>query len=237
MSVNPVRVPPSPSGSGESRPGFTPLSEQLLQIVNSDDGADITLNQLLARTTDRGPYGLIILLCLPFMTPVSLPGVSNVFGVVIILLAWRIMQGKPARLPRRIGERSIEGKILAKVIRASIRVLRFIEGLTKPRGSAWVRSVSARRFNAGVLIFGGLLLAAPIPPIIPLSNLTPAVGIILIAASMMEEDGLVVWFGYGATFAATAYIGTLIYLQSAFVVKLWHQYSDAAAAYLRDLFS
>jgi len=171
------------------------------------------------------------------MTPVSLPGVSNVFGVVIILLAWRIFHGQPARLPRLIGERSIEGKILAKVIRASIRVLRFIERLTKPRGPAWVRSAQARRLNAGVLIFGGLVLAAPIPPIIPFSNLTPAVGIILIAASMMEEDGLVIWFGYGATLAAAAYIGTLIVVQFALIINLWHRFSGPVTGFFRGLFS
>ncbi len=235
MNAVPTPPPPSSGLAEESRPGFVALSTQLKTLVNDDDGSHLTLNQLLARTSGRGPYGLIILLCLPFLAPVTLPGISNVFGVVIILLAWRIFHDQPARLPRRIGERSIEGKVLSKVIRASIRVIQFIERLTKPRGPTWVRSSSARRFNAGVLMFGGFLLAAPIPPIIPLSNLAPAVGIILIAASMMEEDGLVIWFGYGATLAALAYISFLFVVQYALIVKLWHRFSDSLIGFFRGL--
>ncbi|MHB1308221.1 MAG: exopolysaccharide biosynthesis protein, partial [Limisphaerales bacterium] len=39
-------------------------------------------------------------------------------------------------------------------------------------------------------------LGLPIPPIIPLSNMFPAIAILLIALSMMEEDGMLIWAGY-----------------------------------------
>ncbi|HAB16509.1 MAG TPA: exopolysaccharide biosynthesis protein [Verrucomicrobiota bacterium] len=236
MNAAPAREPAVPTAADGPRAGFVPLSNQLLVLVNDHTG-HLTLNELLARTVDRGPYGLIILLCLPFMAPVSLPGVSNVFGVVIVLLAWRIFHAQPARLPRGIGDRSVEGKILAKVIRASIRVLRFIERFTRPRGPAWLRSVAGRRFNAAVLIVGGLLLAAPIPPIIPLSNFAPAVGIILVAAAMMEEDGVVIWFGYAATLVALVYVAVLFVIQYALIVKLWSRFSDPVIGFFRGLFS
>lgn len=236
MSDTPVCLHADPAPAG--RPGFVPLSDQLESIINShQDGPGLSLNDLLSRTADRGPFGLIILLCLPFLGPVSLPGVSNVFGVVILLLAWRIYHGQPPRLPGRVGARSIEGRILAKVIRASIRVLRWVERMTKPRGSPWIRSGTARRFNALVLMFGGILLAAPIPPIIPLSNLTPSVGIMLVAASMMEEDGVVIWFGYGATLAAAVYIGALSVLQFALIVRLWQTYSESVLHFFRGWFA
>jgi hypothetical protein len=216
---------------------FQPLSDQLTALFQSGKEDDLTLNQLLSRTADRGPYGLIILLCLPFMAPVALPGVSNVFGVVIALLAWRILRGEPARLPRRIGDRSVQGRVLAKIISASIRVLRFVERLTKPRGPAWLQTDTARRFNAMVLIFGAVLLAAPIPPIIPISNLIPAVGIILVAASMMERDGRMIWAGYAVTVGAAVYIGAMAALQYHIIVKLWHRYADSMATFFRGLFT
>lgn len=236
MNAAPTQGPSVSTPALAEGQGFVPLSEQLMALVK-DHAGDMSLNQMLARTADRGPYGLIILLCLPFMAPVSLPGISNVFGVVIILLAWRIFHGQPARLPRRVGDRNVEGKVLAKIIRASIKVLRFIERFTKPRGPGWLRSVTGRRFNASVLIFGGMLLAAPIPPIIPLSNFAPAVGIILIAAAMMEEDGIVIWFGYAATLIATAYVGALAALQFHLIVKLWHRFSDPVVGFFRGLFA
>ena len=225
----------TPGQDGGIAPGPVPLSEQLSRIISNPGDRPLDLNQLLAQTADRGPYALIILLCLPFMAPFSLPGFSNVFGVVIAILAWRILQGRPALLPRRLGERRIDGKILARVVRGSIRVVHWIEKVTRPRARGWVTGNSARRINAVVLLYGGLVLAAPIPPIIPLSNLTPSIGLILVAAGMMEEDGLVLWMGYLATLAASAYIGFLIYVQSALLVHLWRQYSEPLMRRLGEL--
>lgn len=220
---------------GSTAPGTVPLSEQLSRIISNPGDQPLDLNQLLSQTADRGPYALIILLCLPFMAPFALPGVSNVFGVVIAILAWRIFQGQPARLPRRLGERPIDGRILAKVVRGSIRVVHWIEKATRPRARTWVTGTTARRVNALVLIYGGIVLAAPIPPIIPLSNLTPSIGLILVAVGMMEEDGVALWMGYFATLAATVYIGFLIYLQSALILHLWRQYSEPVLRRLGNL--
>ncbi|MCW5556702.1 MAG: exopolysaccharide biosynthesis protein [Verrucomicrobiae bacterium] len=185
------------------------LSGQLQAIFRNPETVDLTLNELLERTADRGPYGLIILLCLPFLAPFSLPGVSNVFGLVIVMLAWRILRGESARLPRGLGRRKVQGRVLARVVSASIRVLGWVERLTCSRGPRWFQSAAAHRLGALVLVYGGLLLAAPIPPLIPFSNLTPAIGILLVAASMMERDGLMIWAGYAATVGATVYIAAM----------------------------
>lgn len=219
-------------------PALPPLSGQLSELFQpGSPDQDLTLNDLLARTADRGPYGLIILLCLPFMAPFALPGVSNVFGPVIILLAWRVFHGQPARLPGRVGDRSVQGRILARIISASIKVLGWVERLTRPRGPTWLQSSSARRFNALVLIFGGLLLAAPIPPIIPVSNLVPAAGILLVAASMMERDGVMIWVGYAVTVGAAVYIAVMAVVQFHLFILLWHRFSDPVIRFFRGLVS
>lgn len=214
-----------------------PLSDQLAGMFPPGSNPDITLNELLARTADRGPYGLIILLCLPFMAPVAMPGVSNVFGPVIMLLAWRIFRGEPARLPRWIGDRNVQGPVLAKVIRASIRVLGWVERLTRPRGPEWLHGDPARRFNAIVLAFGGLVLAAPIPPIIPVSNLAPALGILLVAASMMERDAVMIWVGYAVTVGAAVYIAVMAVLQFHLFLALWRRFADPVAHFFGGLFT
>jgi hypothetical protein len=48
-----------------------------------------------------------------------------------------------------------------------------------------------------------LLLSLPFPGIPPFTSSLPCYDVILIAASMMEEDGVLIWFGY-AMAAATA---------------------------------
>lgn len=211
------------------------LSGELQTLFQDAHASELTLNELLARTADRGPYGLIILLCLPFMAPFTLPGISNVFGVVIVILAWRILRGESARLPRQLGRRRVQGRVLARVIAASIRVLGWVEALTRPRGPSWLQGPRARQCNAVVLIYGGLLLAAPIPPIIPFSNLTPAVGILLVAASMMERDGVMIWAGYAATLGATAYIAIMAVLNFHLFLAAWRWIADPFQVHFRRI--
>jgi hypothetical protein len=82
-----------------------------------------------------------------------------------------------------------------------------------------------------VLIYGGLLLAAPIPPLIPMSNFAPAIGILLVAASVMERDGWMILAGYAATLAATAYIGAM----ACFYWFGWQRLSGPIAAFFRRM--
>jgi len=67
----------------------------------------------------------------------------------------------------------------------------------------------ARRGNALLLAFMAFLLALPIPPLILFSNTLPSYAIILLAASMMEEDGVLIWFGYAMSLATVIYLAVV----------------------------
>jgi hypothetical protein len=57
-----------------------------------------------------GQEGLMLLsvfLTMPFMIPVSIPGVSTVFGVAILLIGVSRLLGRKLWLPRRIEQRTI----------------------------------------------------------------------------------------------------------------------------------
>jgi hypothetical protein len=200
-----------------------PLSAALLKLFASEATEQRTLNHLLLSLERRGALALVVLLCVPFMTPVSLPGVSNVFGLAIAFLGWRLALGEPAILPPWVGNYRLDGPLLGRVIRAGLAALRWLERGVKPRPSAWVTAVAARRLNGVLLMWGALLLALPLPPTIPCSNLIPAAALILISLSMAEEDGRTIWLGYAAIFGSTAYLTTMIWLQSVAFLKLWHR--------------
>ena len=135
-----------PAGSPADGVALRPLSEEVSGLFHGEGAANLTLNELLARTRERGPCGLIVLLCLPFLAPVAVPGTSNVFGLVIVHLAWRLLHGRPAHLPKRWGDRGIQGRVLSKVVRSSVRVLAFVERWTRERGPSWLQGERARRF-------------------------------------------------------------------------------------------
>ena len=68
----------------------------------------------------------------------------------------------------------------------------------------------------------GLLLALPFPPLPPLTNSLPCYSIILIAVSMMEEDGVTIWIAYAVSLGTVVYLGFIAgALQKAFV-KAYH---------------
>jgi hypothetical protein len=83
--------------------------------------------------------------------------------------------------------------------------LRLLETAIRPRETRWMSWPSARMGNALLMICMAFLLALPLPPIPPFTNAFPSYAIILLAASMMEEDGVLIWAGYFVSIATTVY--------------------------------
>lgn len=184
-----------------------PLSQRLKQILETNSStATFTLNDLMVHTHGRGLYLVMILLCLPFITPVPLPLVSSLVGVIIVWLSMRLALELPPRLPKFLGARTLPVQRQEKILRSSLKFLEFIEKMAKPRGSSWLTLRAARCGNALVLALMGILLALPFPPLVFFTNSLPSYAIILIAASMMEEDGRLIWFGYATALISLVYV-------------------------------
>lgn len=197
----------------------TPLSKDLESLVQSEvPPGGLTLNDLIRRTEGRGVYLLIVLLCLPFLQPIPLPGVSTVLGVVMIFLAYRLVFPEPRGLPRFIGDRTLPAGFQVKVVNGSLRLLRWLEKFVKPRRTAWLRTRPARAFNALLIVILSLLLSLPLP--IPFTNQPPGFSILLIALAMLEEDGLLIWFGYAGTVLTAAWFTMLAFLGERAVVTV-----------------
>lgn len=192
-----------------------PLSESLQDLLQKDPAlGHFTLNRLLDKTEGRGLYLVMILLNLPFLVPVPLPGVSVVFGLVCLFLSVRLAFDLPPRLPRFVGERELPGEKMKIVLVASVRILRLLERYVRPRRTQWMTWRAARFANAILLGYLAFLLALPIPPVPPLTNLLPGYSIVFLSAAMMEEDGVIIWVGYAMSLLTTAYfifIGRILY--------------------------
>ena len=204
-----------------------PLSAALLEIVESlPPDAPVTLSELFDRTGDRGPYALLVLLSMPFITPVSLPGISNVLGVVMTVIGWKLVRGHPPHLPRFAGRRAIRGDRLARMTRTGARVLRVFEKFVRPRRSAWLAWPAVGIANGLLITLMALMLALPIPPTIPPSNTLPGYAIILLAFSIMEEDGVLIWAAYAATFGCFVYLVAMVIIQAGAIIALYSKYWD-----------
>ncbi len=202
-----------------------PLSQTLSRLADElPPDQPATLNAVIDSTGGRGPYALLIVLSLPFVTPVSLPGISNIIGVVMLAIAWKLARGVPPRLPRQVGARTMPPERLGKILRVSAKVLGWIEKLARPRRTTWLQWRAARIANAGVLAGMALMLALPIPPTIPLSNMLPGYAIILLSMSLMEEDGWLIWIAYAFGFGTVVYLMAMLVLQAEAVALLYSKF-------------
>ena len=200
-----------------------PLSRKLTEILEHHHDPDgITLNQLMERTGGRGFYLVIILLSLPFIVPVSIPGVSTVLGLTIAVLSLRLAFGKSARLPRFMGGRRLSPGFREKILGGSIRFLRFVEKGVKPRRTRWLATRWAISANALLMTFMACLLALPFPPFPPFTNALPCYSLILVAASTMEEDGVLIWLGYAVSLGTTIYLILVAEGLQFVLVKAYH---------------
>jgi hypothetical protein len=177
------------------------------------------LNTLFVLTHGRGVFLFIVLLCLPFLVPVSLPGLSTPLGIVIVILAMRLGFGLAPRLPAWVGEKPLPPRF-NRVLNGSIRVLQFIEHwLVRPRRTRWLNWRAAQFVNGLVLAAMGFYLALPLA--IPFTNTVPAYAILFLALAMMEEDGLLIWLGYAASLAALLYLITVADLAFIWGQEAW----------------
>ena len=83
-----------------------PLKTQIDQMIEELPAqGHLTLGTLLDKLGDEGMLLLTILLTLVFLIPVSIPGVSTVFGAVILLVGISRLSGRPLWLPQRLRDK------------------------------------------------------------------------------------------------------------------------------------
>lgn len=173
--------------------------------------SSVTLRALLTLLGEQGLLVFCGVLAAPFLLPVTVPGMSTVLGLPMLLIGFAVMVSRVPWLPERLLNRSLPGAtvrgVLAKVRGWAERV----EHLVRPRilGLTGGRFVSF--FNGGLVIAAVLLLMAPIP-LVPFVNSLPALAIILLCFGMAERDGAVILLGYLMTAVSAAYVGGLVVL-------------------------
>lgn len=185
------------------------LGDTLTAAIDRIDGDTVSLRDLMTAIGEQGLLLLCALATLPFLIPVSIPGVSTVFGAAIILLAIAVTTNRLPWLPQRILDRKLDAERLRPALRKGVNIVTRIDKWVRPRALP-LTSGHMTRFNGLVLIFAGALLMAPFG-LIPFSNTAPAVGILLLTIGMIQRDGVFVLLGYLGTILTVVYFSILLY--------------------------
>ncbi len=182
----------------------TRLSDDLKKILDHAAGKEITIQEIIEILHGRGFDILVILLAFPFLLPIPLPGLSVIFGMVLLFLGLRIALRKKPWLPHRFLEKKIPYTLLSKTVSAVLLVACRMEKILHPRLRFFTRWPSFSVLNGLMIMSSAFILMLPLP--IPFTNSLPALSIILLAAGMMEEDGAVIFLGYLAAAVAWFYL-------------------------------
>lgn len=187
------------------------VGDALARMIASLDVPKVTLREILHRLGDHGSLLLCALLSIPFLLPVSIPGVSTVFGLAILLLSVGIIANRTPWLPARIMDRTLDADALKGVLTRGLGIIERIERVVCQRLESLTRTVFANRVNGLAILSGAILLMFPLG-LVPFSNTLPAFAILFLSLGMAQRDGLLVIAGHAMLAATTVYFGVLAYL-------------------------
>lgn len=196
----------APAPTSSSTPS---ISARLLELAEACRGRDVTLRELttIGDDSDDSYFLLILLASLPFCQPIPMYGLSVPFGLTIAGMGWAMFLQKPFRLPDRVAKARIPHRFIPSLIKGAGKLVGWLERHLRRRRVELVRPVTARRIHGAVITFWGLMLAMPLP--IPLSNLFAALPIPLLAAALLEDDGVMVVRSYIVSGVCALYWVTL----------------------------
>jgi hypothetical protein len=182
-------MPESPTASSIPSPtdGAFRLSEELLKLEEKSREQSINLGDVIFLLDERAHTFLLLLLSLPFVQPIPLPGLSTPFGVAIAFLGISFLVGQKPWLPAWILNTQLPTIFLAPALQGMRRLARIMEVLLRPRILFLATNLTMQRLEGLCILVCGVLLSLPLP--IPFSNMLPAITVIAFACSTLGKDG------------------------------------------------
>jgi hypothetical protein len=202
------------SQPGEHEPQAPPLhpktSDLLRHLLDGLEGDKVSFGWVVDRLGSRSFGAIILLMALPNIIP-QIPGMSTIFGLLIMLPAMQLVLGlRQMWLPSYLARIMLPTSKVAAVVTLAIPWVQKFEKLVKPRLIFFTVPPMENIIGAMVLLLG-FILFLPIPG----GNWLPAMACCLFALGMLERDGFFTLMGLAAS------IGSLI-IVGAIVVGAWH---------------
>lgn len=206
-------------------PGSASLGEQLATIIRELPKGSLTLGELLEVFGDEGLLLLTMLLTLVFLIPVSIPGVSTVFGAAILLVGVSRLIGRPLWLPVKIRDRALPTDRLRPALEHGLGWVQRLEKISCPHRLRGLVNGRAQELVGNLaFILAALLLMAPFG-FVPFSNTLPALALLLYAVGMIQRDGGAMLLGHLANIGTVVYFGILIGGGGVAMHEIWQRVS------------
>ena len=169
-----------------------PTSEFLRQVVRSKKADSITIDEIKISLNERGFGILMTIFALPLSIPIPyIPGFTTLLAIPLLIFSAQLLLGiKYPWLPKWILKKTIKRSFIALLIIKSSPIMKKIETVLRHRLEAVTENTGARIIGLFAFLFS-LAIALPLP----LTNLLPSFGILLMSFGMLGKDGLIAIIG------------------------------------------
>jgi len=186
------------------------LSDQLEKLIDDLPDDQLTIDELIERCGEEGLLLLSALLTLVFLIPVSIPGVSTVFGAVILLVGISRLRGKSLWLPARVKRHPLTVKKLRPALKRGLVWVHRLEKISRPlRLASLAQGRAVNIVNNLAFILAAILLMSPFG-FVPFSNTLPGIALLFYSIGLAQRDGVALVLGHLTSLATLIYFSALI---------------------------
>ena len=185
------------------------FSAELRDLIARFKDRPAHLGEVLVATEGRGYDLLLVLIALPFISPIPLPGLSIPFGLAVTLLGTQLALDRKPWLPQRLLQHELPAHSLAK----------WLEYFLRPRLGFVHSYVIFSQVTGCLVALSGLMLMLPLP--LPFSNSLPAWTVLLLAAGALGRDGLFFFAGCASFALSVAYFTLVAFGGMAAIDQVW----------------
>ena len=186
------------------------MGEKLRLVIGRLPPEGVTLGGILELVGKDSLLLVTGFLTLVFMVPVSIPGVSTVFGTAILLIGISRLFGRNLWLPKSFESRSVATDKLRVALNRALVWFHRLERVSRPHRLEWLTTDGLMGvLNNCALISWAILLMAPFG-LVPFSNTLPALSLLFLVIGLLQRDGVYILLGYLANLATMVYFTVLI---------------------------
>jgi len=186
------------------------LGEKLQTIINSLPEDKLTLAEIHSLLGQDGMLMFTALLTIIFLIPVSIPGVSTIFGGAILLIGISLLFNRNLWLPESFLRKELPAQKLRIGLQSGFKWFQRLEKISKPHRLKCLSENRPAKFINGLsIILGALLLMMPFG-LIPFSNTLPAMALLLFSIGILQKDGYTILLGHLMNIATIIYFAALI---------------------------
>lgn len=186
------------------------VGDRLKLIMEGLPPEGVTLVEIRDLVGQDGLMVLTAFLTLVFMVPVSIPGVSTVFGAAILLIGVCRLFNRPLWVPRPLEKRVVSTEKLRAAFNRGLVLFQRLERVSRPGRMTWLTGGGpVGVLNDLGLVLGAVLLMMPFG-LIPLSNTLPAIALLLLAIGLLQQDGVSILLGHVMNLVTMVYFALLI---------------------------